>query len=126
MPVLITGPDIIDGSHIPAVIVINAISGDFLLKVLSLAANQVGFGDDFGGCSFPGELDPWEAPLPPNCVECVLTDGRTALITFDEYYYYLEIYALSYIKYFPEQKEKIEELLRQVRQGLCLKEYKEK
>ena len=122
----ITSDDILDDSHEPAVVVLNAIMGDFFPKVLSLAANRAGFGDDFGGCAFQGSLDPWEAPLPPNCVECVLTDGETALITFDEYYYYLEIFASDYIKDYPEQKEKIEELLRQVRQGLCLKEYKEK
>ena len=96
-------------SDFPATDVINMISGSFFVEAMEAVSKGIGFGVDFGGCSFWEDLDEYERTYIPyfDGVLFGLHDDEETVLSFEEFYYYLKIACEKYCKNHPQDAAKV-------------------
>ena len=93
------------------------VSDDRFIQVIQGISEGHGFGENYGACVFPNDLDEYEIVTNGmfQGVEFGLHDGETVIINYRIFYYYLKKICNGYIKDFPEKKEEIDIILAQFR-----------
>lgn len=114
---------LISESHFPLKIIFNEIENERFLNVIKVVCNGEGFGVEAGACLFPNDLDAFDIAQGNGFVgvEFGLYSGEEIVITYKEFYFYLEIICESYLIDFPEEKEFVKEKLRNYRKLYSIK-----
>lgn len=92
--------ELLDKSHLPVLLVMNMISEKRFLEVLKAISQGVGFGEENGACTLPGDLDEFDKvnEVEINGVEFGLYSGMEIVIDFQTFYYYLKILCDKYVE----------------------------
>ncbi|MBL1231062.1 hypothetical protein IW492_17720 [Enterococcus sp. BWB1-3] len=108
---------LISESHFPVKIIFNEIENERFLDIIKVVCTGEGFGVEVGACLFPNDLDAYDIAQGNGFVgvEFGLYSGEEIVITYNEFYFYLEIICKSYLIDFPEEKEFIKEKLEDYR-----------
>ncbi|WP_228464150.1 ribonuclease toxin immunity protein CdiI [Listeria seeligeri] len=123
MKEIIKENQLISESHFPVKIIFNEIENERFLDVIKVVCNGEGFGVEAGACLFPNDLDACDIAQGNGFVgvEFGLYSGEEIVITYKEFYFYLEIICESYLIDFPEEKEFVKEKLRNYRKLYSIK-----
>lgn len=105
--------DMLKENHFPVKAIFNMVNGERLLKVLTGISEGKGFGENYGACVFPDDLDEYEIATNGifDGVEFGLHNGEEIVIDYKEMLYYLSKICNDYISDYPESKFEIEKLL---------------
>lgn len=97
--------ELLDNSHMPVLMVMNMISEKRFLAVLKALSEGNGFGEEYGACTLPDDLDEFDKANGEslNGAEFALYSGEETVIDFKTLYYYLKILCAKYVKHNCEQ-----------------------
>ena len=114
--------DMLRRSDSPAVTVLNMTSDRIFVRSLEAVSKGIGFGVEYGGCSFWEDLDEYERTYIPyfDGVLFGLHDDEETVLSFEEFYYYLKIVCEEYCDEYPEERAKVMELLETYRKRFHL------
>lgn len=106
--------ELLDKSHLPVLMLMNMISEKRFLSVLDAISKGTGFGEEYGACTMPDDLDEFDKANGEelNGVEFGLYSGEEVVIDFQIFYYYLNILCDKYIKKNFEQANIINRILK--------------
>lgn len=106
--------ELIDKSHLPVLMIMNMISKKRFLTVLEAISKGNGFGEEYGVCTFPDDLDEFDKVNGEELdgVEFGLYSGEVIVIDFQTFYHYLKIICAKFLKIHPEQTDIVHALLR--------------
>lgn len=92
--------ELLDKSHLPVLMIMNMIDEKRFLTVLEAVSKGNGFGEEYGVCTFPDDLDEFDKANGEELdgVEFGLYNGEEVVIDFKTFYYYLNIICDKYIK----------------------------
>ncbi len=92
--------ELLDKSHLPVLMVINMISEKRFLTVLEAISKGNGFGEEYGACTLPDDLDEFDKANGEelNGVEFGLYSGEEIVIDFQTFYHYLKIICDKFLK----------------------------
>lgn len=92
--------ELLDKSHLPILMIINMIDEKRFLTVLEAISKGNGFGEEYGACTLPDDLDEFDKANGEalDGVEFGLYNGEEVVIDFQTFYYYLKIICDRYIK----------------------------
>jgi CDI immunity protein len=90
--------------HFPVLAFFNAISDDSFMRVIENLSQEIGYAINDVDCTFPSDLEPDEDPF--NGVMFALHDEEI-IINHVEFYYYLELASLNFIRENPDYKSNI-------------------
>jgi len=104
---------LISENHFPVKIIFDEIENERFLDVVNIVSKGEGFGVEAGACLFPNDLDAYDIAQGNGFVgvEFGLYSGDEIVITYKEFYFYLEVICKSYLIDFPDENEFIEEKL---------------
>lgn len=105
--------ELLDKSHLPVLMIMNMIDEKRFLTVLEAVSKGNGFGEEYGACTFPDDLDEFDKANGEELdgVEFGLHNGEEVVIDFQTFYYYLKIICNKYIKENFEQTKIVNEFL---------------
>ena len=114
--------DLLSDKHFPISDVFNLISDKSFVETISPLSEGVGFGVEYGACTFSGDLDEFDIATRGtfNGVEFGLHNGEEIIVDYQTFHYYLKKACECYVEDFPDDKEKIEEILEKVREKFNL------
>lgn len=109
--------DLLKSEHFPVQAIFNMVSDDRFIQVIKSISEGHGFGENYGACVFPDDLDEYEIATRGvlKGVEFGLHNGETVILDYQMLYYYLEKVCNGYIEDFPQKKEDIDRMLAQFR-----------
>ena len=115
--------DMLKDSHIPVVGFFSVISNKnrFISIIDEQLSNGIGCGYEYATCLFPDDVTV-DSEKFGDGVEFSMDDGEAVVISYDEFYYYLNKACLNYLKKYPEEKDKIHWILKKVRKRYNLSE----
>lgn len=92
--------ELLDKSHLPVLMIMNMIDEKRFLTVLEAISKGNGFGEEYGVCTLPDDLDEFDKANGEELdgVEFGLYNGEVVVIDFQTFYYYLKIICDKYIK----------------------------
>lgn len=92
--------ELLDKSHLPVLMIMNMISEKRFLTVLEAISKGNGFGEEYGACTLPEDLDEFDKANGEELdgVEFGLYNGEEIVIDFQTFYYYLKIVCDKYLK----------------------------
>lgn len=92
--------ELLDKSHLPVLMILNMIDEKRFLTVLEAVSKGNGFGEEYGVCTLPDDLDEFDKANGEELdgVEFGLYNGEEVVIDFKTFYYYLNIICDKYIK----------------------------
>lgn len=92
--------ELLDKSHLPILMIMNMIDEKRFLTVLEAISKGNGFGEEYGACTLPDDLDEFDKANGEalDGVEFGLYNGEEVVIDFQTFYYYLKIICDRYIK----------------------------
>lgn len=92
--------ELLDKSHLPVLMILNMIDEKRFLTVLEAVSKGNGFGEEYGVCTLPDDLDESDKANGEELdgVEFGLYNGEEVVIDFKTFYYYLNIICDKYIK----------------------------
>lgn len=92
--------ELLDKSHLPVLMIMNMISEKRFLTVLEAISKGNGFGEEYGACTLPDDLDEFDKANGEELdgVEFGLYSGEEIVIDFQTFYYYLKIACDKYLK----------------------------
>ena len=92
--------ELLDKSHVPVLMIMNMISEKRFLTVLEAISKGNGFGEEYGVCTLPDDLDEFDKANGEELdgVEFGLYSGEEIVIDFQTFYYYLKIISDKYLK----------------------------
>lgn len=105
--------ELLDKSHLPVLMVMNMISEKSFIKVLEAISKGIGFGEEYGACTLPDDLDEFDKANGEELdgVEFDLHNGEEVIIDYQTFYYYLSILSDKYINQNIEQATIVKTLL---------------
>lgn len=105
--------ELLDKSHLPVLMVMNMISEKRFIKVLEAISKGNGFGEEYGACTLPDDLDEFDKANGEELdgVEFSLHNGEEVIIDHQTFYYYLSILSDKYINQNIEQATIVKTLL---------------
>lgn len=105
--------ELLDKSHLPVLMVMNMISEKKFIKVLEAISKGIGFGEEYGACTLPDDLDEFDKANGEDLdgVEFGLHNGEEVIIDYQTFYYYLSILSDKYINQNIEQATIVKTLL---------------
>src|SRR5262249_13468920 len=105
--------DMLQENHFPVKAIFNMVNDERFLKVLTGISDGKGFGENYGACVFPDDLDEYEIVTNGifEGVKFGLHNGEEIVIGYKEMLYYLSKICNDYILDYPESKFEIEKLL---------------
>ena len=103
--------ELLDDSHMPVLMVMNMVKEKRFLEVLKALSKGNGFGEEYGACTLPEDLDDFDKANGEDLdgAEFALYSGEEVVIDFKTLYYYLKI--LCDVKYHMEQADIVNGLL---------------
>lgn len=109
--------DLLEENHYPVQIVFNALSNSRFISVLEGISNGHGFGEDYGACVFPDDLDEYDILTDGlfDGVEFGLHSGKEILLDYQTFYYYLKKVCDSYLVEHTEDNDRVKTLLEKCR-----------
>lgn len=92
--------ELLNKSHLPVLMIMNMIDEKRFLTVLEAISKGNGFGEEYGVCTLPDDLDEFDKANGEELdgVEFGLYNGEEVVIDFKTFYYYLNIICDKYIK----------------------------
>lgn len=92
--------ELLNKSHLPVLMIMNMIDEKRFLTVLEAISKGNGFGEEYGACTLPDDLDEFDKANGEELdgVEFGLYNGEEVVIDFKTFYYYLNIICDKYIK----------------------------
>ena len=92
--------ELLNKSHLPVLMIMNMIDEKRFLTVLEAISKGNGFGEEYGTCTLPDDLDEFDKANGEELdgVEFGLYNGEEVVIDFKTFYYYLNIICDKYIK----------------------------
>jgi hypothetical protein len=117
--------ELLDKSHLSVLRVMNMISEKRFLGVLEAISRGTGFGEEYGACTMPDDLDEFDKANGEELdgVEFGLYSGEEVVIDYQTFYYYLKIICDKYMKKNIEQTNKVKELLMAYSNKFLIKNY---
>ncbi|MCI8527145.1 MAG: hypothetical protein HFF17_14835 [Oscillospiraceae bacterium] len=105
--------ELLDKSHMPVLMILNAIDEKRFLAVLESISKGIGFGEENGVCTFPNDLDEFDKAngIELDGVEFGLYSGETVIISYRTLYHYLKILSDNYVSKNSEQADAVKNLL---------------
>ena len=103
--------DLLKAEHIPFYIVMNGGSDSFFPTEMKCLSQGVGFGNDFGDCSFWEDLDEEEQKKYrrfDGALFCTEVSNKKVILSNREIAYYMAIACEAYCKDYPETRNEIE------------------
>ncbi len=106
--------ELLDNSHFPVLEVMNMISEKRFLSVLEAISKGNGFGEEYGVCTFPDDLDEFDKANGEELdgVEFGLYSGGEIVIDFQTFYYYLKIICAKFLTTHSEETNIVNALLK--------------
>mgnify|MGYP003313536049 CR=1 FL=1 len=106
--------ELLDKSHLPVLLIMNMISETRFLVVLEAISKGNGFGEDYGVCTFPDDLDEFDKANGEELdgVEFGLYSGGEIVIDFKTFYHYLVIICTKFLKTNSEHTNRVNALLK--------------
>ena len=85
--------ELLDDSHMPVLMVMNMVKEKRFLEVLKALSKGNGFGEEYGACTLPEDLDDFDKANGEDLdgAEFALYSGEEVVIDFKTLYYYLKI-----------------------------------
>lgn len=110
--------DLLSDSHFPVRVVFNAISDSRFLRVLEGISNGRGFGENFGACVFPDDLDEQDIEEGGTLVgvEFGLHNGEEIVLDYQTFYYYLRKVCDVFFQEHSDEKNTVTYLLKKFRE----------
>jgi len=101
---------LLNKNHLPVKIIFDEIKNEQFLDTIKVVCNGEGFGVELGTCLFPDDLDAYDIAQGNGFigVEFGLYSGEEIVITYQEFYIYLEIVCTSFLKDFPDNRNFID------------------
>jgi len=114
--------DMLSTDHFPIKAIFNSISDRAFVETLNPLCQGIGFGVEYGACVFYNDLDEYDKTTMEKFdgVEFGLHDGQEIVVDYKTFYYYLQKACMAYLEDFPENREKLSEILEKVKQQLNL------
>ena len=105
--------ELLDKSHLPVLLIMNMISETRFLVVLEAISKGNGFGEVYGVCTLPDDLDEFDKANGERLegVEFAVYNGQEIVIDFQTFYHYLNVLCDKFIKINPEQTNIVNTLL---------------
>ncbi len=105
--------ELLDKSHLPVLMIMNMISEKRFLTVLEAISKGNGFGEEYGACTLPDDLDEFDKANGEELagVEFGLYSGEEIVIDFQTFYHYLKIICDRFLKTNSEQTNIVNALL---------------
>ena len=105
--------ELLDDSHMPVLMVMNMVKEKRFLEVLKALSKGNGFGEEYGACTLPEDLDDFDKANGEDLggAEFALYSGEEVVIDFKTLYYYLKILCDKYVKDHMEQADIVNGLL---------------
>ena len=105
--------ELLDDSHMPVLMVMNMVKEKRFLAVLEALSKGNGFGENYGACTLPEDLDDFDRANGEELdgAEFALHSGEGVVINFKTLYYYLKILCDKYVKNHIEQAGIVDGLL---------------
>ncbi len=109
---------LINEEQFPVKIILDGVEDERFLDIINVTSKGEGFGVEAGACLFPNDLDAYDISQGNGFigVEFGLYSGEEIVISYEEFYYYLEIICKSFLLDFPNEKEVIEKKLEEYKQ----------
>ncbi|MDV6036128.1 ribonuclease toxin immunity protein CdiI [Bacillus sp. SM-B1] len=84
--------DLLDLTHFPIKAAFDMVDHGIFSKVINSVCEGVGFGEEYGACTFPGDLDEYDIANGDSFegVEFVLYSGDEVIIDYQTLYHYLK------------------------------------
>lgn len=100
---------------------LNSLDSSSFPKAINYFLNDTGYGNDGGGCDFPGDLDEHEiyhdyGGKPFEGVRCYYLGGfeeEEVIVSKEEFFDILKIACQRYIEIHPDQKDELEKIMSQ-------------
>ncbi|MBC1232567.1 ribonuclease toxin immunity protein CdiI [Listeria booriae] len=105
--------DLLDSSHYPVQAVFNMISDSRFTNIIGYISEGIGFGEEYGACTFPEDLDEYDIANGEGFdgVEFGLHSGEEIILDYQTLYIYLNKACENYIEKHPEANTQIQEYL---------------
>jgi len=118
----LTDKDMLSDNHFPIKAVFNSISDSSFVSTLKPLGDGIGFGVEYGACIFPSDLDEYDIATSGTFdgVQFGLHNGEDVVIDLSTFYAYLKKVCAVYVEDFPQDSEKINEILSKVKQRFNL------
>ncbi|MBE5099381.1 ribonuclease toxin immunity protein CdiI [Priestia aryabhattai] len=115
----------IDSSLSPMVSFYSALSDKKFLKVLNYFSEEVGYGNEYYICTFPGDLEPWEEGYFENGIEFLDSTGgidKSVNVDYQTFFKCLKKVCHVYIENNADDEEKVMALLNKIKQNYNVEE----
>jgi len=108
--------DMLKDTHSPVIGFFSVISnkGEFVPIINKYLSNGIGYGYEFAVCLFPDD-DDVESEKFGDGVEFSIHSGKSVVLSYEEFYWYLKKACMNYLKKYPEEENFIRPILRRVR-----------
>ncbi len=119
----ITENEWLEQSHLPVSVIINSISDNDFLKVVQNICEAHSWGGNFGAVNFWNDLDEYDKTFYSEQFEGAefsLFSGETAIISYCELYYYIELACKKYCESFPCDEKELKKALTKFYNKHCL------
>ena len=75
---------------------------------------MIGFGERYGACTFPGDLDEFDIANGEGFegVEFGFNSGEEIVLDYQTFYYYLKRVCANYIRSYPETSDELQECIK--------------
>ncbi|MGE6539681.1 ribonuclease toxin immunity protein CdiI [Bacillus luti] len=105
--------DLLDLTHFPIQAVFNMVDDERFLEVINSVCEGVGFGEEYGACTFPGDLDEYDIANGDSFegVEFALYSGDEVIIDYQTLYHYFKKMCEGYSKKYPNTIKSLEDSL---------------
>jgi len=108
--------DMLKDTHSPVIGFFSVIShkGDFVSIIDEYLSNGIGIGYEFAVCLFPDD-DDLESEKFGDGVEFSIHSGKSVVLSYEEFYWYLKKACMNYLKKYPEEEKVVQPILERVR-----------
>jgi len=109
--------DMLKDTHSPVIGFFSVISnkGEFVPIINKYLSNGIGYGYEFAVCLFPDD-DDLESEKFGDGVEFSIHSGKSVVLSYEEFYWYLKKACMNYIERYPEEEAVIQPILVKVRE----------
>lgn len=115
---LLQEEDMLNESHLPVIIFFGVISNkNRFIRIANELSQGVGYGFEYAACTFPEDLDEFDITQGESFdgVEFSLQSGEEVVISYKDFYYYLNKACNHYLVLNPEDKKSIDAILKRAK-----------
>ncbi len=114
--------DMLNHKHFPIKAIFNSIPDSSFVRTITPLGDGIGFGVDYGACLFPSDLDEYDIAKTGTFdgIQFGLHNGEEVVVDYQTFYDYLNKACEVYLENFPQDTEKISNILAKVKQKFFL------